>query len=159
MAAEQLTLLDLAPQATGPRPTRPRARQAGPAKPAIAALSGARSGDLVAGEVVIEHRYPQALEFLREHGPDAVAVLHVLVAQAEPVDGRLVAAASTRGVAERLGFDRTDGPAHLRGPPRRHRHHRHPPLPLKERPVTEPTRAQASQRSTDECTQTCGRRL
>ena len=54
--------------------------------------------------MVIEHRYPQALEFLREHGPDAVAVLHVLAAQAEPVDGRLVGAASTRGVAGRLGF-------------------------------------------------------
>jgi len=63
--------------------------------------------------MVIEHRYPQALEFLREHGPDAVAVLHVLVARAEPVDGRLVVAASTRGVAERLGFLSKDS-AHRR---------------------------------------------
>ena len=94
MAAEQLTLLDLAPEVTGPRSARPRARRAGPAKPAIAARSDARSAEPVAGEMVIEHRYPQALEFLREHGPDAVAVLHVLVAQAEPVEGRLVVAAS-----------------------------------------------------------------
>jgi len=56
------------------------------------------------GEALIEHRYPQALEFLREHGPDAVAVLDLLAAQAEPVEGRLVVAASTRGVAEQLGF-------------------------------------------------------
>ncbi len=102
MTAEQLTFLDLAPEATGPRPTRPRARRATPAKPPTAA--GTRSVELEVGEVLIEHRYPQALELLREHGPDAVAVLHVLVAQAEPVDGRLVVAASTRGVAERLGF-------------------------------------------------------
>ena len=113
MAAEQLTLLDLPPEATGPTPTRPRTRRATPAKPAIAARSETKSGDLVAGEVVIEHRYPQALEFLREHGPDAVAVLHVLVVQAEPVDGRLVVAASTRGVAERLGFLSKDS-AHRR---------------------------------------------
>ncbi len=103
MAAEQLTLLDLAPEAAGPRPARPRARRATPANPAMPASSAGRSVDL-AREVLIKHRYPQALEFLREHGPDAVAVLHVLVAQAEPVGGRLVVAASTRGVAERLGF-------------------------------------------------------
>lgn len=113
MAAEQLTLLDLAPEVTGPRSARPRARRAGPAKPAIAARSDARSAEPVAGEVVIEHRYPQALEFLREHGPDAVAVLHVLVAQADSVDGRLEVAASTRGMAERLGFLSKDS-AHRR---------------------------------------------
>ena len=110
MAAEQLTLLDLTPEATGPRPTRLRARRAAPTRPPIAVEPTA----LAAGEVVvIEHRYPPALEFLREHGPDAVAVLHVLVAQAELVDGRLVVAASTRGGAERLGFLSKDS-AHRR---------------------------------------------
>jgi hypothetical protein len=63
--------------------------------------------------VLIEHRYPEALEFLREHGPDAVAVLDVLVAHAELVDGQLLVAASTRGVAERLGFLSKDS-AHRR---------------------------------------------
>ena len=63
--------------------------------------------------MLIEHRYPEALGFLREHGPDAVAVLQVLVAQAESVDGRLVVAVSTRGVAERLGFLSKDS-AHRR---------------------------------------------
>lgn len=109
MAAEQLTFLDLAPEAPARGPTRPRARRAVPAEPPIAA----GSTELAAGEVLIEHRYPEALDFLREHGPDAVAVLHVLVAQAELVDGRLVVAASTRGVAERLGFLSKDS-AHRR---------------------------------------------
>ncbi len=113
MAAEQLTFLDLVPEVTGPRSTRPRTRRAITAEPAMAARSTSGSGSIVAGEVLIEHRYPQALEFLREHGSDAVAVLHLLVAQAEPVDGRLVVAASTRGVAERLGFLSKDS-AHRR---------------------------------------------
>jgi hypothetical protein len=47
---------------------------------------------LAAGEALVEHRYPEALEFLREHGPDAVAVLHVLAVDAALDDGRLVAA-------------------------------------------------------------------
>ncbi|MGI8755210.1 MAG: hypothetical protein ACR2MB_04985 [Acidimicrobiales bacterium] len=58
----------------------------------------------VPGEVHVEHRYPQGWAFLSEHGADAVAVLHVLASQAEVVDGRLVAQASTRGIAARLGF-------------------------------------------------------
>ena len=109
MAAEQLTFLDLVPEATDHKSARPRARRVPPARPAAAA----RSKELAAGEVLIEHRYPDALGFLREHGPGAVAVLHVLVAWAEPVDGRLVVAASTRGVAARLGFLSKDS-AHRR---------------------------------------------
>jgi len=109
MAAEQLSFLGLDPEATTRKPARPRARRAAPARPPV----GAVARGLAAGEVLIEHRYPEALDFLREHGPDAVAVLHVLVAQAEPVDGRLVVAASTRGVAERLGFLSKDS-AHRR---------------------------------------------
>jgi len=109
MAAEQLTFPDLEPEAPARKPLRPRARRAAPAQPPVAA--GSR--EVSAGEVLIGHRYPEALDFLREHGPDAVAVLHVLVAQAEPVEGRLVVAASTRGVAERLGFLSKDS-AHRR---------------------------------------------
>ena len=109
MAAEQLTFLDLEPEAPVREPARPRARRAAAAQPPAAD----RAAELVAGEVLIEHRYPDALGFLREHGPDAVAVLQVLVAQAESVDGRLVVAVSTRGVAERLGFLSKDS-AHRR---------------------------------------------
>jgi DNA-binding transcriptional regulator YhcF (GntR family) len=54
--------------------------------------------------VRIEHRYPAALEFLRQHGPQAVAVLHELLARAECREGDLVACASTRDIAERLAF-------------------------------------------------------
>ena len=109
MAAEQLTFLDLEPEAPVREPARPRARPAAAAQPSAADSAA----ELVAGEVLIEHRYPEALGFLREHGPDAVAVLQVLVAQAESVDGRLVVAVSTRGVAERLGFLSKDS-AHRR---------------------------------------------
>lgn len=109
MAADQLSFLDLEPEAPVRKPTRPRARRSTPSRP----VAPTRSTDPAAGEVLIEHRYPDALEFLREHGSDAVAVLSVLVADAEPVDGRLVVAASTRGVAERLGFLSKDS-AHRR---------------------------------------------
>jgi len=109
MTAEQLTFLDLGPEAPTRKPARRRARRTAPARPALVV----KSTGLAAGEVLIEHRYPEALEFLREHGSDAVAVLHVLVTQAESVDGRLVVAASTRGVAERLGFLSKDS-AHRR---------------------------------------------
>jgi hypothetical protein len=47
-------------------------------------------------DVRIEHRYPAALSFLREHGPKSLAVLHDLLAQSERRDGALVAQASTR---------------------------------------------------------------
>ena len=65
------------------------------------------------GDVVVEHRYPEARAFLSEHGPDALVVLHVLAIRAEVIDGRLVARASTRGVAECLGFLSKDS-AHRR---------------------------------------------
>ncbi len=55
-------------------------------------------------EVRIEHRYPAALGFLRQHGPQALAVLHDMLARAENRDGRLLAQASTRDIAERLEF-------------------------------------------------------
>ena len=55
-------------------------------------------------DVRIEHRYPAAREFLRRHGPQAVAVLEELLARAERRDGVLVARASTRDIAERLAF-------------------------------------------------------
>jgi DNA-binding transcriptional ArsR family regulator len=54
-------------------------------------------------EVRIEHRYPQALSFLRQHGPQALAVLHDLLARSERCRGKLVAQASTREIADRLG--------------------------------------------------------
>lgn len=55
-------------------------------------------------EVRIEHRYPEAMAFLRRHGPQAVAVLHDLLTRAETEHGRLVVRASTREIAERLEF-------------------------------------------------------
>jgi hypothetical protein len=58
----------------------------------------------VTGDVVIEHHHPQAGTFVREHGPDAVAVLEDLLCRAEVVDGALVVQASSRDVAGRLGF-------------------------------------------------------
>ena len=42
-----------------------------------------------------------AREFVRRHGPQAVAVLHELLARAEQRDGELVARASTRDIADR----------------------------------------------------------
>ena len=55
-------------------------------------------------EVLIGHRYPEALGFLRTHGPDALAVLHDLLARAEQRGEALVAKASIREIAERLQF-------------------------------------------------------
>lgn len=100
MASEQLNLLDLAVEPPAPRSSLRR--------PCPAELP-----NLAAGEVLVEHRYPEALAFLREHGSDAVAVLHVLAADAGVVDSRLVVRASTRGVAGRLGFLSKDS-AHRR---------------------------------------------
>ena len=53
-------------------------------------------------EVRIEHRYPQALKFLQRHGPQAVAVLHDLIAHAQRRGGRLVVQTSMREISERL---------------------------------------------------------
>ncbi len=55
-------------------------------------------------EVRIEHRYPEALAFLRRHGPEAVAVVHDLLAQSQDHHGQLVVQTSVRQVAERLGL-------------------------------------------------------
>jgi hypothetical protein len=109
MPAEQLPLLGLDAEVPARRPTRPRARREFVSRPSAPIPPPA----LAPGEVVVEHRHPEALDFLREHGPDAVAVLTVLVVDAEVVDGRLVVRASTRGVAERLGFLSKDS-AHRR---------------------------------------------
>ncbi|MBI2704038.1 MAG: hypothetical protein HYX32_01920 [Actinobacteria bacterium] len=107
--SEQLSLIDVPVDGLAERPARQRSRRA------VRAVEGApvASPTLAAGEALVEHRYPEALEFLREHGPDSVAVLHVLAVDAEVVDGRLVARASTRGLAERLGFLSKDS-AHRR---------------------------------------------
>jgi DNA-binding IclR family transcriptional regulator len=54
-------------------------------------------------EVVVEHHYPAAFALLREQGPLAVAVLHVLVSRAaEERDGSFVTRASVREIAEEL---------------------------------------------------------
>ena len=107
--SEQLSLIDVPTNGPAERPTRPRSRRA------VRAVEAApvAAPTLAAGEALVEHRYPEALAFLREHGPDAVAVLYVLAVDAEVVDGRLVARASTRGLAERLGFLSKDS-AHRR---------------------------------------------
>jgi hypothetical protein len=55
-------------------------------------------------DVNVEHGYPVALQFLRRHGPETVAVLHDLLVHARSRGGELVVEASTRQVAERLGF-------------------------------------------------------
>ena len=107
--SEQLSLLDVPTDGRVTRPVRPRSR------PAIQAVEAdpVAAPTLAPGEALVEHRYPEALDFLREHGPDAVAVLHVLLVDAEVIDGRPVVRASTRGVAERLGFLSKDS-AHRR---------------------------------------------
>lgn len=51
----------------------------------------------------IEHQYPEALTFLRHHGPQALAVLHDLLA-AQPRNGGWVVQTSNREVARRLEF-------------------------------------------------------
>ena len=109
MAPEQLHLLDLDPEVPAPRPARPRARRTNVARPPAPETTSAPAP----GEVVVEHRYPEAHAFLSEHGPDALAVLHVLAVRAEVIDGRLVARARTRGVAGQLGFLSKDS-AHRR---------------------------------------------
>jgi hypothetical protein len=107
MAAEQLNLLDLRVDATAARPTRPRTRRTGTA---AAAPVGPV---LAASEALVERRYPAALDFLREHGPDALAVLHLLAVEAEVIDRRLVVSVSTRAISARLGFLSKDS-AHRR---------------------------------------------
>jgi hypothetical protein len=109
MPAEQLPLLALDAEVPARRSTRQRARRATVARPPASEPTHA----LAPGEVVVEHRYPEAHAFLSEHGPDALAVLHVLAVRAEVIDGRLVARVSTRGVAEHLGFLSKDS-AHRR---------------------------------------------
>jgi hypothetical protein len=107
--SEQLGLIDVPAEGRAGRPARPRSRRA--RRPVGAAPVATPT--LAPGDALIEHRYPEALAFLREHGPDAMAVLHVLAVDAAHVDGRLVVQASTRGVAERLGFLSKDS-AHRR---------------------------------------------
>jgi hypothetical protein len=107
MAAEQLNLLDLRVDAPLARPTRSGTRRA------ATAASAPVESVLAAGEAVVEHLYPAALDVLREHGPDAVAVLHLLAVDGEVIDGRLVVSVSTRAISARLGFLSKDS-AHRR---------------------------------------------
>jgi len=55
-------------------------------------------------EIRVEHRYPDALRFLQQHGPEALAVLHDLLVNAARRDGELVVETSVRRVADRLQF-------------------------------------------------------
>ena len=55
-------------------------------------------------EVRIEHRYPEALAFLRLHGAEALVILDDLLAHAEPCGNQLVVQASVREIAGRLSF-------------------------------------------------------
>jgi hypothetical protein len=55
-------------------------------------------------EVRIEHRYPEALTFLRRHGADALVILDDLLAHAERRGSQLVVQASVREIAGRLSF-------------------------------------------------------
>ncbi len=54
--------------------------------------------------ICIEHRYPDALEFLLEHGPHALVVLHDLLTHAERRNDCLVVQATVRQIAERMPF-------------------------------------------------------
>ncbi len=47
-------------------------------------------------EIRIEHRYPDALSFVREHGAEALVILYDLLANADLRDDELVVQASTR---------------------------------------------------------------
>lgn len=58
--------------------------------------------------VQVHHDYPAASAFLRLHGPQALAVLHDLLAHAERRGDDLVVQASVRQVAQRLGFTSKD---------------------------------------------------
>ena len=58
----------------------------------------------MASEIRIEHCYPDALPFLRQHGSDALAVLHDLIAHAERRGDDLVVQTSVRQIAARLTF-------------------------------------------------------
>lgn len=55
-------------------------------------------------EVRIEHRYPEALAFLRRHGAEALVILDDLAAHAERRGNTLVVQASVREIAGRLSF-------------------------------------------------------
>ncbi len=55
-------------------------------------------------EARIEHRYPEALVFLRRHGADALVILDDLLAHAERRGNQLVVQASVREIAARLSF-------------------------------------------------------
>jgi hypothetical protein len=110
MAFEQLSFPDPAAE-TAAQPAAPRISRRAPVAEPV--LPRPAQSSAAPGEVVVEHRYPEALAFVREHGPHALAVLYVLAVDAELVDGRLAVRASTRGVAERLGFLSKDS-AHRR---------------------------------------------
>ena len=98
MPFEQLNLLDVEPEAPA-RPPRRRRSKPGPSRATASAAP-----PVPPGAVVVTHTYPQAWALLCEHGSDAVAVLHALAVDAAVADGALVVTASTRGLAERLGF-------------------------------------------------------
>jgi DNA-binding Lrp family transcriptional regulator len=53
-------------------------------------------------ETRIEHCYPDALAFLQQHGPDALAIVHDLLADAELRDGQPFVQKSTRQIAQDL---------------------------------------------------------
>jgi hypothetical protein len=55
-------------------------------------------------EVRIEHRYPEALAFLRQYGADALVILDDLAAHAQRRGEQLLVQASVREIAGRLSF-------------------------------------------------------
>lgn len=57
----------------------------------------------MATEVRIEHRYPAGFGFVRDHGPNGLAVLHALLVSAVERDGELVVSVSIRDIAGQLG--------------------------------------------------------
>lgn len=57
---------------------------------------------MTSADVDVRHIYPAAFELWRRVGPEGVAVLHVLLAAAEPGPEGLTATVSLRVIADRL---------------------------------------------------------
>jgi len=92
----------------------------------------------VSPEIRIEHRYPEALAFVHEHGSDALVVLHDLIAHSEQHGSDLVVQASVREIAARISFLSKDT-VHRRLRQLRHAHVINTAIPTTTTPFEKPT--------------------